>query len=844
MANNVTIPDWLVDPNDFNRLTTNGFDFEFKSDSNVPVNLEDLSIYVSLTTTKPSRSLITTSVDNVTTLNQSSEGIKIDFISGSDFGGKKSLTTSFTDFKNETTYEENLGISSIDISFNASYAPMVNIHFVDVRGASIFQNGAQSKYDVFFNLPYPIFNLTVKGYYGKAVTYCLHMRKFTAKFNSQTGNFEIVGEFIGYTYAILTDMLLGLMKAVPYTQQGKSIFENIKNETIEPGRIKTIKEFIDDLSKINDIGNLVKNTEAGQQLATIPKAKESLNNIQNIVNNFKYSLLSESNTIYPLNSDEISDVNNISYIIKKQEKNTGFNLNNKTLNDYDNLVKKEIDQYNSFVGTSDLKIKYDNYKSTAIKKDNVKQNSLHFEVGLTYEELNEIKKINKDLATNQEVSVFNFKNIIIDLNEKNKQINESEKNIKKELSVQISKEVKETIGFDLSIRNVFEILTTHVDVLVKTIYEISRSAENNQSRDSVLKNKNFDIKNNETSKIYPWPEYRVENTEGVLVETYLGEIPDSVTKVPEVRFIEDLYNQLIRQYIEEQEQEINNEINNKIWVASNPIELETINTLKIKPYTKSVLPKDVVLESVIRSMTYLGYSNKSLTNEEIKNMAENEAYFIIKNQNINKQTKLNLVDNFNYKDVKGRTTYYYQTDLTDNPVLSSDTNNYYYSYIYPLNFNNSLSVLPLNGIQNIDWDWNTALNNSSQTSLYRKSLPGNTIYNEQYLFLTNYDSSNTSKPRDGGIYCKITNTITPKETFYYVEPSVNETTIPFKELNKPNIDINLFKNISKEYNFPEFKTSSIDFSEYDKDLNNMNISFMFYEENSNRSELKGFAKTY
>jgi hypothetical protein len=36
-------------------------------------------------------------------------------------------------------------------------------------------------------LPYPLFELTIKGYYGKPVKYCLHLTKFNSKFNSQTG---------------------------------------------------------------------------------------------------------------------------------------------------------------------------------------------------------------------------------------------------------------------------------------------------------------------------------------------------------------------------------------------------------------------------------------------------------------------------------------------------------------------------------------------------------------------------------------------------------------------------------------------------------------------------------
>jgi hypothetical protein len=68
------------------------------------------------------------------------------------------------------------------------------------------KNGT-NKYSTFFQLPYPLFELTIKGYYGKPVKYCLHLTKFNSKFNSQTGNFEITTNFITHL-AMLSDMLI------------------------------------------------------------------------------------------------------------------------------------------------------------------------------------------------------------------------------------------------------------------------------------------------------------------------------------------------------------------------------------------------------------------------------------------------------------------------------------------------------------------------------------------------------------------------------------------------------------------------------------------------------------
>jgi hypothetical protein len=166
----------VVDPNKFD-----GMD----SSNNVSVPLEDLSIFVQLETKKRARTLLQ---DN---LSINTGEIKVNFIEGDDVSGRKVLTTRYTDLSTDFDKKDDnqsLGISSIDIDFNSAQAPLVTINFIDLRGSSMFQNEAllENKYSTLFQMPYPIFTLTVKGYYGLPVKYDLHMTKFNAKFNSKT----------------------------------------------------------------------------------------------------------------------------------------------------------------------------------------------------------------------------------------------------------------------------------------------------------------------------------------------------------------------------------------------------------------------------------------------------------------------------------------------------------------------------------------------------------------------------------------------------------------------------------------------------------------------------------
>ena len=112
---------------------------------------------------------------------------------------------------------QSLGIQSISILVKgANFVPQVNINFIDVRGKTLFEAPDDSPYNAFFHLPWPIFYLTVKGYYGQAIRYRLHLVKFTSKFNENNGNFEITTNFVGSTYAFMNDIpLKGILNA-PY----------------------------------------------------------------------------------------------------------------------------------------------------------------------------------------------------------------------------------------------------------------------------------------------------------------------------------------------------------------------------------------------------------------------------------------------------------------------------------------------------------------------------------------------------------------------------------------------------------------------------------------------------
>lgn len=134
---------------------------------------------------------------------------------------------------------EMIGIKSIDIEYQKSCVPIINIKFTDVRGLSLFQptelsrtnayqgigginadNVAQSFFQCFFRVPMPKFTITIKGFYGRPVTYEVMCDKFETSFNSATGDYDIDTRFIGYSYSFLTDIVMDALMAAPYSDYG------------------------------------------------------------------------------------------------------------------------------------------------------------------------------------------------------------------------------------------------------------------------------------------------------------------------------------------------------------------------------------------------------------------------------------------------------------------------------------------------------------------------------------------------------------------------------------------------------------------------------------------------
>jgi len=114
-----------------------------------------------------------------------------------------------------------LGMKSVKVSVGLDFLPVVVVDLEDVKGRALFEGGNNSPYAAFFQLPYPQFTLTIKGYYGKAVKMPIMLQSFTSIFDPATHNFQVKLTFYGYKYTLLSYINFGALMAVPHMYNNK-----------------------------------------------------------------------------------------------------------------------------------------------------------------------------------------------------------------------------------------------------------------------------------------------------------------------------------------------------------------------------------------------------------------------------------------------------------------------------------------------------------------------------------------------------------------------------------------------------------------------------------------------
>lgn len=838
----------IVDPNN-----SNGFN----SSSNMSVPLEDLNLSVVLRTFRKGRTVL--SKEDNGGVSESSQNIAINFIEGSKINGEKILTTKFTDlttsFENGTFNDETLGITDIDIDFNPSMAPMINIKFIDVRGSSIFQNeenlsgnNSGNKYSTFFQLPYPLFELEIKGYYGKPVTYCLHMLKFTSLFNSKTGNFEIQCQFIGYTYAMLSDLLIGYLKAIPYTKIGAEKYRLMNDKRKNP--ILNLNELMQAIGKINQgVIKLSSTSENAKSKNSIENAKELLDKIKGTIQNLGSSIeyLDTTKTDY-------------NYIIKSKDKS--ISETDDSIVRYNEIITKQIEEFNSiasnvinlnvndFTDLTSSGYQKGFYKNLSLKilNDGTNDSILSGKIGSSIG-LNKFKEgVRSDISNYFSGQSDEFVFDVYDLNSIQEKIRKAidelyktENLVSKSLADELKSTFVSELSFEPTVRNIVEIFTVAIEVMMESIYAVSTSAEDsgNYDRKNELEkvfgkdlSNSSDIKENalKDKKYFAWPDYREKN-DNRYVDKYLGSpgVLENPYKVNEVSFIDDLLLAFIKAKEVSDDVEEFSEQEIKTWVGINPLDSYLYNN--VEPYLRRTFNNDqeIIRMAVQRGMTFLSYSNDSSffpsDNKEILAMAEIEADAILRNiKNPKLIQSLTQLTSNSIKNIK--------IDIGGDYVnlLKTDNQNYYYNFLDSVSNNsiNNFTVIPLS--DSFDGYWPTDISSLKAKAGWDNESNSST----NSIFLTNYSQEETTngsidKPIDGSMFVKIISAdkLTDNKKLYGTINLNTDSKFSLEKLKSSDVEYNAgYNSFGGSLGIQEYKNMDFGGSVGDK----LPLMYVFYKD--------------
>lgn len=543
----------------------------------------------------------------------SSSNGSLSFLKGDDINNEINLlTTKYTDVSfssplNNTN--ECLGIESIDIVYNSWMYPQVTIKFIDVRGASIMtpseaslnctnnDNSSNNEFfKSFFTFPYPMFELKVKGFYGKGVTYTLAVQKTNIDFDSQNGSFIFSVNFIGYMYGIFADFPITYAAMAPYLDGGKEYWERQKKN----GRFKFItpeglpgEEFHTLPELKSKIARLLPNSDDNQQTEEENKSNSEItNNVQ------KIDALRDIKEYYIFNSNGWSRLKvNVAdrhffYKIVNADYDISVELKNlcefiKLHSQYDNddfkyawnpIVKdgefdgnaSTIEVYDLYSEIYDSSAYYTPYEMSFLtlngdRRESYRGETLYNNYSREFETIaNKYDNINLYPSTIDNITPENpitTKRIYIvsdatytanyeQIDKEIKKLSASSNKLINEIrrKEEENKKITKILGFNPSIKNIYNLIFAHIETFMHCFYtqtlNISKQLDG-RKRDITyygLDASMTDIPNNMTKLPPYFACFERDNKNNKTVHKWVGDLVNGEKNLEEVKFIHQLLN--------------------------------------------------------------------------------------------------------------------------------------------------------------------------------------------------------------------------------------------------------------------------------------------------------------
>lgn len=480
-----------------------------------------------------------------------------------------------TVFKQDGQSTQSFGIESINITTaGANFIPTIQITFIDVRGKTLFESPKNSPYNAFMHLPWPVFYLTIKGYYGKAIKYRLHLVSFNTRFNPSNGNFEIDTKFVGSTYAFLNDIPLEGILNAPYlfssesdekathnnktgnwekkikkTTKGYRILKNVYQEYINNGflpkdfPVKTLREVIVIAGRLNKILEKQLFSTKGVDPGILAATKEfddKVTQLESVVKTWKTKNLSIDYYPNPEGSKTYY------YNLKENKKSTELIISTDgkktdTLEYKINSIINELDKNKAFGKQRDIRaINKISNRLNQISTDNLKNIKRFISLGKTVRGIKVDDMVGLDIDS-----------ILSEVFEIRKNYNTQRKILEEDIETRINQIVKDPIngiGFEPTIRNIIGVILANADTYIRLMRDVhERAYDISKERFSLLKGIETDSK--DKNNVYPWPEVKTESADGkqsVLVypgsTDMMGKLKTDDKRLwPEIDFLENFY---------------------------------------------------------------------------------------------------------------------------------------------------------------------------------------------------------------------------------------------------------------------------------------------------------------
>ena len=496
-------------------------------------NPEDLCIGVDLMVTVKNQSTIT-SGNQQYSYNLIGPNTKINFLEGGNLGGASVLTDFFANIGDKTDDSENISeamcVSSIDVEFSSWYAASVIINFTDVRGAALMTetdyvnylkdgNPAssvknRSLFKSFFDFPYPMYVLKIKGFYGDAVSYPLHCSDFKADFNATTGNFDIIVSFIGYTYAMLNDVQISYLMAAPYCKfqgAGSAYWDaQVANGRFTSSDGTALPKIVELMKKVKD-GDYQINKISQNTLSTGLQDKINERNIlDDIKNNYMIPYLSAVKSTY--NSGKY-DFNNSLDLINITSKDVRL-TSGKPVQDLQILRDNLFNKITDYEGSYPNSVVFDSI-DTNTGDNSSDLNPKISDDGKTYEVIfSTIGDAMIDLTTTLNTAIANLSTTLD--NEKNNTL---------------------TVAYQMkpNIFNYFKVLVAHMETFYDLIYTCNKSISPNRPFESGmgLNSTDYNVKPDKNGQpiLPPFPWYSQLGKDGKMEDAWIGSVAPNLAEV-------------------------------------------------------------------------------------------------------------------------------------------------------------------------------------------------------------------------------------------------------------------------------------------------------------------------